>query len=80
MCDATLLPKLKHLQVKPEDLECTSDHHCWCNNISYRFSHIANFEGCMSPREMLESGGSELKEIDKKYLQSLVYRRFISNA
>ena len=79
MCDATLLTKLKHLQVKPEDLECTLDQSCWCNNISYRFSHIINFEGCMSPKEMLETGGSNLQETDKKYLQNLVHRKFISN-
>jgi len=76
MCDDSLLPKLKHLQITPTELICTSNSQCWCNKVSYRFSHLQSFDGCMSPKEMCELGGNDLTEQDKKYLQSLFNKKF----
>ena len=80
MCDATeLIKKLQPLQVKPKELKCTASTTCWCNSISHRFPHSTMFEGCMSPREMLELDGKNMSEHDRKYLESLVHKAFNPN-
>ncbi len=77
MCDAKLLEELKHLQVAPKKLCCTASSTCWCSKISYRFGmQTMQFEGCMSPTEMLETVGDDMTSADVQYLTRLTSYEF----
>jgi hypothetical protein len=78
MCDENLLYKMKPLQLKPKPVCCTQSSKCWCNDLSFRFPMDQIQDECMSPKQMLEYYGSEMSSRDKKYLQSLLGRDFIS--
>lgn len=80
MCDcAKMLEDLKKFQIKPEPLQCTVSGQCWCNELTFRFPMEQIQEECMSPREILESYGSDMTDRDRKYLEGLLDKEFIPN-
>jgi hypothetical protein len=76
MCDHTLVEKMKQYQAGPGSLECNPGPNCWCAQISYRFP-LAQFDECMTPKEMLDVGGDDLTEDDQRYLKSLLKREVV---
>jgi hypothetical protein len=76
MCDFKLIQNMKQYQQGPSPLQCDPGPNCWCAQVSFRFP-LTQIGDCMTPKDMLETGGDDLTEDDKQYLNSLLTREVV---
>jgi hypothetical protein len=69
-----LLEDLKPRQLRPKALYCTASNNCWCFKLETLLPSHADYDVCMTPKELLEMYSKELTSNDINYLKSIEHK------